>query len=376
MLTGSTEVIRRLNDEIIDAARSDAKILITGESGVGKEVVAKHVHQASRRRQAPMLALNCAGVPDTLLESELFGYERGSFTGAYKDKPGLLQVCHGGTVFLDELGEMSLRMQALLLRFLETGEVQRVGATGRVGRVDVRVVAATNRDLRERMTTRDFREDLYYRLNVIAISVPPLRDRRADIPLLIEELLRDLTGHHRVSTPTLSAAAMQTLTEYPWPGNVRQLRNVLERLTLREHREHVEIDDLPREILEQTKPVPIPVTAAGNGSAPSNVDVLYDRIMRGGESFWDVVYPLFMSRDLTRDDLRAIIARGLEQSRGSYRLLATAFHMEAGSYKRFLNFLRKYDCQLPFHKFRAIPSQAAALHGQTADRDWAKVQTA
>ena len=167
------------------AAVSDAKVLLTGESGVGKDVIAHAIHDDSSRVQGPFVAVNCAGLTETLLESELFGHERGSFTGAYRDKPGKLQLAHHGTLFLDEVGEMSLRMQALLLRFLETGELQRVGSSERVKRVDVRVVAATNRNLPERVAAGEFREDLLYRLRVIHIHVPPLRERRYDIPLLV-----------------------------------------------------------------------------------------------------------------------------------------------------------------------------------------------
>src|SRR4029077_14767804 len=170
---------------------SDAKVLITGESGVGKELVAHAIHRLSGRAQRQMIAVNCAGLPETLLESELFGHVKGSFTGAYRDKQGKLELAEQGTVFLDEIGEMTLRMQGLLLRFLETGELQKVGADRIVGRGDVRVIAATNRNLRDLIAQGQFREDLFYRLNVIHLIVPPLRERREDIPLLIDHFLRN-----------------------------------------------------------------------------------------------------------------------------------------------------------------------------------------
>src|SRR5690349_3024198 len=166
------------------AASGDAKVLITGESGVGKDLVARALHAASARRQGPYVAVNCAGLTETLLESELFGHVKGSFTGAYRDKIGKLQQAHRGTLFLDEVGEMSLRMQALLLRFLEQGEIQQVGSDGHARRLDVRVIAATNRNLAERVAAGEFREDLLYRLRVIHIHVPPLRERRADVRAL------------------------------------------------------------------------------------------------------------------------------------------------------------------------------------------------
>jgi transcriptional regulator with PAS, ATPase and Fis domain len=181
-LLGNSPSIRELREEVEYAARSDAKILITGESGVGKEILARLIHRRSNRARAALVTINCAGLPDSLLESELFGHVRGSFTGAYRDKAGLLELAHNGTIFMDEVGETSLRMQALLLRFLESGEIQRVGSDRAQARVNVRVIAATNRNLVERIATKEFREDLYYRLNVIHLTVPALRDRREDIP--------------------------------------------------------------------------------------------------------------------------------------------------------------------------------------------------
>ena len=195
---GSGELSRQLNQDIDMAARSDAKVLITGETGVGKDVVARLIHQRSARRQGPMATINCAGMPDTLLESELFGHVRGSFTGAFRDKAGLFESADRGTAFLDEAGEMSTRMQGVLLRFLETGELQRVGAERSVRRVNVRVIAATNRDLQQQIAAGAFREDLYYRLNVIRIHVPALRERRQDILVLLDHFLGEFARQYDV----------------------------------------------------------------------------------------------------------------------------------------------------------------------------------
>src|SRR5882672_3225299 len=188
-LIGRSAAIRAIEDEVDRAARSDAKVLITGETGVGKEVVARLIHQRSGRSSASLVTLNCAGLPDSLLESELFGHVRGSFTGAYRDKPGLLEMAPNGTVFLDEVGEMSTRMQVVLLRFLETGEIQRIGADRSHTRVNVRLITATNRDLPVQIANGVFREDLYFRLNVIRLHIPPLRERADDIPLLVNYYL-------------------------------------------------------------------------------------------------------------------------------------------------------------------------------------------
>src|SRR5512135_1762614 len=188
-LIGTSPAMVDLEREIERVADSDAKVLVTGESGVGKELVAQAIHTRSSRCARTFVTVNCAGLPETLLESELFGHVKGSFTGAYRDKPGKLEVADKGTVFLDEMGEMTLRMQGMLLRFLETGELQKVGADGSGRVVNVRVITATNRNLRDMISQGLFREDLFYRLNVIHIVVPPLRDRREDIPMLAEHFL-------------------------------------------------------------------------------------------------------------------------------------------------------------------------------------------
>ena len=202
-LIGASRAIREIEQEIENSARTDAKVLLTGESGVGKEVVAHLIHQGSQRRFSPFVPINCAGVPDSLLESELFGHMRGSFTDAHKDKKGWLFQAHGGTVFLDEVGEMSVRMQAVLLRFLETGEIQRVGAENTSSTANVRVISATNRSLLTQVADKNFRDDLYYRLNVIHISIPPLRERKEDVPALLNYFVRAASELHRVPMPCL-----------------------------------------------------------------------------------------------------------------------------------------------------------------------------
>src|SRR5688572_12714277 len=221
-------------------ATSEGKVLITGESGVGKDLVARHIHANSRRSARPFVAVNCAALTDSLLESELFGHVKGSFTGAYRDKPGKMQVAHRGTIFLDEVGEMSLRMQAMLLRFLENGEIQAVGAEGHSTRVDVRVVAATNRNLAELIAAGRFREDLMYRLRVIHLEVPPLRDRREDIRPLVHHFVRQ-TGRF----VTFTDEALQVLVRHHWPGNVRELHNVIEQAVLMTDQDVVDVDQLP-----------------------------------------------------------------------------------------------------------------------------------
>jgi transcriptional regulator with PAS, ATPase and Fis domain len=218
-------------------------VLITGESGVGKDLIARHLHKYSARCDAAFIAVNCAGLSETLLESELFGHEKGSFTGAFRSKPGKLQLAHRGTLFLDEVGEMSLRMQALLLRFLENGEIQVVGADSPVTTVDVRVVAATNRKLPELVAAGQFREDLLYRLRVIHLEVPPLRERPDDIRRLIGYFIE--RSGRRV---TIAPDAMRLLERYRWPGNVRELQNVLEQTIWFAPGNVIEVEHLPETV--------------------------------------------------------------------------------------------------------------------------------
>ncbi len=350
-LLGTSAAIREIEQEVEYACRSDAKVLLTGESGVGKEVVANLIHQGSRRQFAPFVPINCAGVPDSLLESELFGHVRGSFTDAHRDKKGWLDRAQGGTVFLDEVGEMSGRMQTVLLRFLENGEIQRVGADRCHSVVDVRVIAATNRNLVSEVGEKKFREDLYYRLNVIHIKVPPLRERRDDIQALLEHFIRTSSESHRVPAPSLAEETMARLVAYSWPGNVRELKNVAERLVVRARSGVVPPTDLPSEILVNNSNTTVSVPVS---QSPVTPDRLYERMTIDGESFWTVVYEPFMARDVTREDVRAVVSRGLEQTRGSYKLLLQVFNVEAVDYKRLLGFLRKYQCHMPFQKFRSI----------------------
>ena len=346
-LIGTSAPIRDLIEEIARVSNSDAKVLITGESGVGKELVAKAIHTGSPRVREPFVPINCAGMPETLLESELFGHVKGSFTGAYRDKPGKLEYADRGTIFLDEVGEMTLRMQGLLLRFLETGELQKVGSDRASGRVNVRVIAATNRDLRAMIADGHFREDLFYRLNVIHLVVPPLRERREDIMVLADHFLTRFANGTAV-VKGLEPEATAALVEYPWPGNVRELENAIERLVVKARTPMAGIDDLPLEIRMQRGVSIRPKRERRRTVA----DDLYRKLRDDQESFWTSVYPLYMRREITRENVRELVRKGLEEARGNYRIVAKLFNMEPGDYKRFLNFLRKHDCQLPFKEYR------------------------
>jgi len=238
-------------------------VLIQGESGTGKELVARAIHAMSPRRNRPFLPLNCAAIPESLLESELFGHEKGAFTGAVGVRQGKMEAAEGGTLFLDEVGDMALALQAKLLRAIEQKEVSRVGGS-QVIRVDVRILAATNQDLRERVAEKRFREDLFYRLNVFNIVVPPLRDRREDIARLADQFLEETGRENKTAPKRLSPEALKALLAYRWPGNVRELRNAVEVASLVAGRETVEPEDLPKEILggglppSAAEPIPLP----------------------------------------------------------------------------------------------------------------------
>ena len=355
---GESDVARALENEVAIAARSDAKVLITGESGVGKEIAGQLIHALSSRARGPMITINCAGVPDSLLESELFGHMRGSFTDAYRDQRGWLEQADGGTVFMDEIGEMSLRMQALLLRFFESGEIQRVGSDRRNTRVNVRLVAATNRNLLERIAANEFREDLYYRLNVIHIEIPPLRARRDDIPSFIAHFVNVYAQVHAKSPMTVDAAALQALQAYQWPGNVRELKNLVERTVVRARKSVIELADLPQEVVLATSKG---AAFAGRVTQVDRVGYALDRMTRHGEDFWSAVHGPFMAHDLTREELRNIVSHGLTQTKGSYRLLVEMFHMPQSDYRRFLSFLRKHDCNMPFQRYRLMGEPASPV---------------
>jgi transcriptional regulator with PAS, ATPase and Fis domain len=349
-LTGKSPKIRALQEDIELAARSDAKVLITGESGTGKEVAARLIHASSLRRARPLVAINCAGIPETLLESELFGHERGSFTGAVRDRGGLLEAGHRGTAFLDEVGEMTQRMQGTLLRFLETGEIQRVGSDRRQTPIDVRIIAATNRNLLDRVATNEFRLDLYYRLNVIHLTTPALRERPEDVPALLERFIAQYSRTYQAEPPQFSAEALQAFRAYDWPGNVRELKNVAERLVITRSGKRIGADDLSFAAAQSAAGAV--AQAAERPAAENRVEAMVVRMIAGGESFWSVVYEPFMARDLTRDDVRGVIRRGLEESRGSYKVLMRSFNLEERDYKRVLNFLRKHECHVAFQPYR------------------------
>ncbi len=230
-MVGNSPAIMHVKDTIEKVAPTDARVLITGPNGTGKELVAHWLHQKSNRANAPFVAVNCAAIPSELIESELFGHEKGSFTSAVKQRIGKFEQADGGTLFLDEIGDMSLSAQSKVLRALQDHKITRVGGDKDI-KVDVRVLAATNKDLKKAIEEGNFREDLYHRLSVILIQVPALKDRREDIPLLVEKFLEDVASEYGTAKKEISNEALTKLQEFPWTGNIRELRNVVERLII------------------------------------------------------------------------------------------------------------------------------------------------
>ncbi len=242
-IIGNNSRLLALRDTIMKAASSQGRVIINGESGAGKELVARALHSNSDRRDREFVEVNCAAIPQELIESELFGHEKGSFTGAFEAKKGKFELAHEGTLFLDEIGDMSLMTQAKVLRVIETQEFQRVGGARKI-KVDVRLIAATNKDLEDEISKSNFREDLYFRLNVIPIEVPPLRERKDDIPLLVDYFLNNFAGQYGQKPKKVSKTTLETLKGYEWPGNVRELKNVIERFVIMNPEEVIDVKEI------------------------------------------------------------------------------------------------------------------------------------
>lgn len=266
-IVGQTDAMRQVLERVVQIAPVTSTVLVTGESGTGKELVARGIHALSPRRHKPFIAVNVAALSETLLESELFGHEKGAFTGAIDSRKGLFELADGGTIFLDEIGEMPLATQTKLLRVLEQREFHRVGGEASI-KIDVRIVAATNQDLRQLVAIGDFRRDLYFRLNVLGIELPALRDRRADIPLLVEQFVRDVSERNERGFPGISPEAMQILIDHNWPGNIRELRNLVESMVVLAPGRQIRPEDIPDEVRGggvALLPVTIPRPGTGEG---------------------------------------------------------------------------------------------------------------
>ena len=325
-IVGTSYAVRGVIEKIERVAKTPARVLITGENGTGKELVARAIHSQSTRAQAPFVEVNCAAIPAELIESELFGHMKGSFTGAVADRAGKFEQAHGGTLFLDEVGDMSLAAQAKVLRVLQDGVVTRIGGSKPI-QVDVRVLAATNKEVEAEISAGRFREDLYYRLNVVPIHVPPLRERREDIPLLIGHFVAQLTGPAGVAPRAMTDEAVTRLSQLDWPGNVRELRNTIERLLILASGPRVTVDDVERLVGRRAE--------SGEGGLGSLLDVpTFEEFKHAAERAYLVaklrafdwnVSETARALDMPRSNLYKKIERyGLSREGGTLPAAATA----------------------------------------------------
>jgi DNA-binding NtrC family response regulator len=307
-IVGESAAMRQIFAVIEKVADTPSTVLITGESGTGKELVAKALHENSSRAGGPFIKINCAAIPKTLMESELFGYEKGAFTGAVGSKPGRFELADKGTLFLDEIGEIPVEMQVKLLRALQESEFERVGGIKTI-KVDVRLITATNRDLEREIKSGNFREELFYRLNVVPLHIPPLRERREDIPLLCDHIVRKFNDRLKKNVTGLEPAALERLTAYSWPGNIRELENVLERTLLFCDSSRIRLLDLPPEISGAASGVSMPPVMSSPAS--SSTPPLGERVATGPQSLKDIV------RAETERVERELIVRALDETGGN-----------------------------------------------------------
>lgn len=326
-IVGSSEPMQAVFKAIGQVATSNVTVMVTGESGTGKELVARCIHQHSLRSSKPFMAVNCAAIPDNLIESELFGHEKGSFTGATQQRTGKFELCDGGTLFLDEIGDMALPTQTKILRALQEGEIQRVGGEKTI-KVDVRLIAATNRDLEKMVEEKSFREDLYYRLNVMRIRIPSLRDRLSDVPALVDFMLQRMQKDRRMKVKRVSDEALRVMMQYSWPGNVRELENTIQRCVVIAQGDTVLKKDLPQEILDAVPvaDIQLPEEDSPEGSGVMDAEGV-ERIAPGAaiaaldlETLWDELYARL--RDGTDSELlqaaeKEITRRALKETGGN-----------------------------------------------------------
>lgn len=299
-IIGNSPGLNHALNVAVQVANTDLSVLIIGESGVGKEVFSQIIHALSARKHNPFIAVNCGAIPEGTIDSELFGHEKGSFTGAVDSRKGYFETVNGGTIFLDEIGELPLGTQARLLRVLETGEYIRVGSS-KVQKTDVRVVAATNRDLLERVHAGRFREDLYYRLNTVPIRVLPLRERKEDIILLFRKFTADFADRYKTGSVQLDDAAQAVLLDYPWPGNVRELKNIAEQVSVLSKNKMVTGQEL-RKFLPETNVNRLPVLAGGTGHV-SQAEFANER---------EILYKLFFDMKNDVNELKKLFVKILE----------------------------------------------------------------
>lgn len=304
-IIGQSEQIRELVELVISIAPTNISVLITGESGTGKEVFTKAIHQLSPRKEKSLISVNCGAIPEGILESELFGHEKGAFTGAVATKKGYFELADGGTILLDEIGEMPLQTQVKLLRVLETGEFMRVGS-GELRTVNVRIIAATNRDLGQMVKQALFRKDLYYRLKAVAMYIPPLRERREDIPLLLDSFVEEISTKEKIAFAGFTEDALETLYHYSWPGNVRELRNFLETIMVLARGQMV----TPQMVREHLSHYEEPIEVSSTLPMPLGINV--------EEAERELVYKALVSLGMEIKEMKGLLVQFLERFNGPF----------------------------------------------------------
>jgi two-component system nitrogen regulation response regulator GlnG len=343
-IIGSSSAMQEVFKMIGQVAASDVTVMITGESGTGKELIARAIYQNSLRAQKPYIAVNCAAIPENLIESELFGHEKGSFTGATNQRIGKFELCDGGTIFLDEIGDMALTTQTKILRALQEGEIQRVGSSDTI-KVKVRMLAATNKPLEEMVKEKTFREDLYYRLNVVRVQLPPLRERKEDVPQLIDFVLKRLARDSKTGTKTISPEALTLLNQYRWPGNVRELENLIYRSAVLAQGEMILIKDLPQEVVQAIDGGSSIESTDSSADAEVASESLTDEGLIGQvpSNPYDAVYKDLRDtheKNILEHAERALIARALKESGGKQVKAAEILGMTSATLRKRIN---QYD---------------------------------
>ncbi len=342
-LVGRSAGMQRVYDSIAAVANTNATVIVRGESGTGKELVARALHRESRSRDR-FVAVNCAAIPEGILESELFGHSRGAYTGAVSGRIGKFEEAHGGTILLDEVGEMAPATQAKILRVLQEKEVTPLGRN-RTTPVDVRVIAATNCDLEEKVSRSGFREDLYYRLMIFPITLPPLRERKDDIPVTGEFFVHKFNGELGMQVDGLTKKALDFLSSEYWKGNVRELEGVVYRAMV--WKRHAAIHKAPKAITGHLDVADIqhPCRITGGSRSP-------DEPGEDFPNFWLSVAQPYTERLITKSHVRQIVRRALEQADGNYRRVVQLFRLPDSDYKRFMDFLRRHECSVDFRVYR------------------------
>jgi Nif-specific regulatory protein len=325
-LVGKSSYIKKIFDFISKATKTNLNVLILGETGVGKELVAKMIHFYSERKNEPFIKINCANLNENLLESELFGYKKGAYTGAVIDKPGLIEEAKGGTIFLDEIGDIPYYLQAKLLSVIEDKELRRLGEN-KTRKIEARFTFATNKDLYESVLEGNFRQDLYYRISILILFISSLRKRKEDIPVLVRNITEEENKKNE-KTKRITQEALNRLSAYDYPGNIRELENIIKRAYYLSDdgvikAEHIEFEN--SKIKEKM----------------NITEELYRKIINEKKSFWEVVHYPFLKRELNRREVKEIIGMGLSQTRGSYKKLLSLFNIEQGekNYKRFMGII-------------------------------------